>query len=239
MIMLYKLNVTTVRTELRQRAVDLRTKHQLSYSEIRKRLGVSKSTLSYWLQEYPLTAAKILELRRKGWQKGEASREKYRLTMRKKQEALDQNVYDEQHSLLEENLSKQNFYIAGLMLYLAEGAKRKKGSIVLANTDPRLIRFFIKWMDEFLSISRSSVKVQLHLYENMDIRHEKAFWCERLGIKDSQLYKHSVRKLKKNSFSYESTNRHGTCSLYAFGVDKARELMMAMKAFVDIYLGKR
>src|SRR3989338_6401022 len=112
-----------MRTELRQKAIDLRLKHQLSYSAIKERLGVSKSTLSYWLQEYPLTAEKILELRRKGWQKGEASRERYRLTMRKRRESIEKEEYDKKYAFLKKHLSRQNFYLAGLMLYLAEGGK--------------------------------------------------------------------------------------------------------------------
>lgn len=228
-----------MRAKLRQKAIDLRVSQQLSYSEIKRRLGVSKSTLSYWLQEYPLSPEKILELRRLGWQKGETSREKYRLTMQKKKDDLDRASYRLKYSSLKRSVSDQSFYVAGLMLYLAEGAKRKNSTIVLANTDPRLIRFFIKWMVEFLSISHDSIRVQLHLYENMDIEYEKRFWCKQLAIKSNQLYKSSIRKLKKNSFSYESTHRHGTCSVYAFGVDKVRELMTAIKAFVDIYLKKR
>ncbi len=228
-----------MRAILRQKAIDLRLKQQLSYSEIRKRLGVSKSTLSYWLSEYPLSKEKILELRRLGWKKGETAREKYRLTMRQKRTELDKFVYDNKYKLIEDSLSKQNFYVAGLMLYLAEGAKRKNSTIVLANTDPSLIGFFIKWMGEFLSIPRVSIKIQLHLYENMDIEFEKEYWCKQLAIKKTQFYKPSIRKLRKNSFSYESTHRHGTCSVYAFGVDKVRDLMMGIRAFVDIYLKKR
>ena len=56
-------------SQLREKAINLRLKEELSYSEIQKRLHVSKSTLSYWLKDYPLTEEKILELRRKGWSK--------------------------------------------------------------------------------------------------------------------------------------------------------------------------
>lgn len=226
-----------MRTKLRQKAVDLRVKQQLSYSAIRKRLGVSKSTLSYWLQEYPLTAEKILELRRKGWQKGEASRERYRLTMQKQREALDADAYSQKYDFLKRTLSRQNFYVSGLMLYLAEGGKRKSHTIVLANTDARLIKFFIKWLQEFLDVPRVKLKAQLHLYENMDLKTEKTFWQKQLGLDKKQFYKPSIRKLKANSFSYASTHRHGTCSLYAFSVEKKRELMAGIRAFIDIYIG--
>ena len=49
-----------MRLELREQAVSLRIGKEMSYGGIRKRLGVPKSTLSYWLREYPLSEEKIL-----------------------------------------------------------------------------------------------------------------------------------------------------------------------------------
>ncbi len=48
-----------MKAELRQKALKLRTKNRLSYGDIQKRLNVSKSTLSYWLREHPLSEAEI------------------------------------------------------------------------------------------------------------------------------------------------------------------------------------
>lgn len=72
-------------SQLRQKAIDLRVAEDLSYGAIHKKLGVAKSTLSYWLKEYPLSRERILELRKLGWTKGEASREKFRATMRERE----------------------------------------------------------------------------------------------------------------------------------------------------------
>lgn len=223
-----------MRTKLRQRAVDLRVQHQLSYSAIRRKLGVSKSTLSYWLQEYPLTAEKILELRRKGWQKGEASRERYRLTMRKKRETVDDAVYKKYVALFRKEMTDDVWYIAGLMLYWGEGDKRNKYRLVMANTDPHLLRFFIRWALRFLNINRTDFKVQLHLYDNMIISNEEQFWRKNLRFPISQFYKTQVRKVSRNTYSYRGSLRHGTCSIFLLGAEKKREVMMAIKAFLDI-----
>lgn len=220
---------------LRQKAIELRSKNQLSYSEIKKKLGVSKSTLSYWLRDFPLSKEKILQLRQSGWAKGEASRERFRATMRQKKEDENNRVYNlEKEKLVD--LPDKAIFVAGLMLYLAEGAKRKESSIVLANTDAKVIKFFARWLERYLEIGKSKLRVQLHLYENMNIKKEEQFWLQELGIEKNQLYKSSIRKLKASSFSYQGLYRHGTCSLYAFGVEKTRSLMMAIRAFVEMYL---
>ncbi|HEY4499396.1 MAG TPA: hypothetical protein VJH94_05060 [Candidatus Paceibacterota bacterium] len=216
---------------LRQKAIELRVKSEKSYSAIKRILGVSKSTLSYWLKDYPLSSEKIYELRLKGWQKGEVSRELYRATMRSKREVAEQSVFKSEYRKLG-RISDKSLFIAGLMLYLAEGAKHKASSIVLANTDYRTIRFFIKWLERFLEIPREKLRVQLHLYETMVAEKERRFWQKSLGLTKSQFYKSSIRPLKKGSFSYQESFRHGTCSLYAFGEQKRTTLMMAIQAFM-------
>ncbi len=187
-------------SQLRQQVITLRTKEELSYAEIRKRLGVPKSTLSYWLREFPLSKEKIKELKIKGWKKSEVSRERFRATMRKKKELKGQEVYNKYRKRFTK-LSKDVFFVAGLMLYLSEGDKKNNTRISLANTDPKIIKFFVKWMTDFLNVSREEIKVQLHLYENMDIEKEKKFWKSELGLSETQFYRPSIRKLQKASFS--------------------------------------
>lgn len=222
-------------SQLRQRAVNLRIREELSYSQIRKRLGIPKSTLSYWLRGFPLTEKRILELRRQGWKKGEAARERFRNTMERKQELECREVYKKYQKRLSK-ISEDAFFVAGLMLYLGEGDKSHYAQISLSNTDPKIIKFFIKWMIDFLGIAKEDMRVQLHLYENMDIENEKRFWKNELGFSEIQFYKSEVRKLQKSSFSYKESYRHGTCQIYFPGVEKKRELMMAIEAFVDKYM---
>lgn len=222
-------------SKLRQKAIKLRLEKELSYTAIKQKLNIPKSTLSYWLRDFPLSEDKILELRRKGWAKGEAGRERFRSAMRKKREIKAQIVYKQQQKKLR-NISKETYFVAGLMLYLAEGDKRNYTRIVLVNTDSAVIKFFIKWMVEFLNISKNKIKAQLHLYENMDIEKEKKFWQNELRFNKTQFYRPAIRKLKKSSFSYRESYRHGTCGIYLMGVEKKTELMMAIKAFVDKYL---
>lgn len=64
----------------RRKALEFR-KLGKSYSQIRKELVVSKSTLNIWLKNYPLNPEQMCRLNH-----NEASREKYRNTMRAKKE---------------------------------------------------------------------------------------------------------------------------------------------------------
>ena len=223
-----------MKAKLRQKAIKLRTKDRLSYSGIQKRLNVSRSTLSYWLREHPLDETEIVKLRHCAWLKGEASRERFRNAMQKKREQLEREVYRQQRKRLA-NIKRESFFIAGLMLYLGEGDKKNRVRVGLANTDPTIIQFFVKWLKDFLGVDGQRIRAELHLYENMDIEAEKIFWEKTTGLSKKQFYKTQVRKLREGSFTYQGSQRHGTCSIIFTSVEKKREITMAIKAFLDLY----
>jgi len=221
-------------TELRQKAITLRIESRLSYSAIQRELKVPKSTLSYWLKEHPLHEDEILKLRRQSWKRGEASRERFRNTMRIKREKLDEKVYQEYKKRIA-GFGSESFFLAGLMLYLGEGDKRSKGRLGLANTDPAVMQFFLKWMVSFLNIDHARIRAELHLYENMDIEKEKSFWQNATKLRKEQFYKAQIRKITRGKFIYQGSDRHGTCSIIFDSVEKKREIMMAIKALLDVY----
>lgn len=224
-----------MKVQLREQAIKLRLEQKLGYASIAKILPVAKSTLGSWLKNYPLDEERILELRRRNLKNNEAKIEKYIYSMRKKRERKFKKCYD-QYRFKFIRVSKESEFIAGLMLYLAEGNKKDDYRIVLANTDSKVIKFHMKWASEFFNIPKKSFKIQLHLYPNMDINKEVGFWKKELHIKDNQFYKHQIRTLQPASFSYRESFRHGTCSVYFSNSDKKRRLTAAISAFIDSFL---
>jgi hypothetical protein len=182
----------------------------------------------------PLTEERILELRRAGWSRGEAKRERFRLAMRAKRERKERGLYELQKRKLA-NVREESLFVAGLMLYAAEGEKKSKSDISFANTDPALVRFFAGWLVRFLGLPARKFRVQLHLYETMDIKAEERFWLKAIGLSKEQLWTSQVRPLRPNSFSYRDTSRHGTCRLYVGSVPAKAKLMLSIKAFFDTH----
>ena len=228
-----------MRAKERDKAIELRIKHQWGYGMIAKKLGVPKSTLSFWLRDLPpLSPERILELRREAWGRGEAGRELFRQTMRKKREARENKLYVKIKESFRK-VSSQGYFIAGLMLYLAEGDKRDQYSIGLANTDPQLISFFIWWLQEFLKVPTSKIKVQLHLYESMNLDAERDFWVKETGLLKTQFYRPNVRPIRPNSFSYSEFFRHGTCKINVYSLESKTKLTLSIRAFFDTYKALR
>ena len=221
--------------ELKQKVIYLRTKKHLSYSSILKRVPVAKSTLSVWLRAFPLSKRRILKLKRAAWKRSEVKIELFRAAMREKKELREQEVYEKYYRQFA-HISNASVFVAGLMLYLAEGTKVNTGRIALANTDSRICRFFVRWLEKFYKIPRERIRIHLQLYPTMNKWKEINFWERELGIPKSQFYKPFLRKLTRSSFSYQESFRHGTCTVIILGVQIQREILMAIKAYMDAAL---
>lgn len=220
----------------REKAIALR-KQEMSYSQIKKKLKVGKSTLSYWLRDYPLSKKRVKELRHQGWEKGEASREKFRITMRKKKEERHAKIYKEQKKTLLP-LSKRELYIAGLMLYWGEGTKAQMYTLELANSDPAMIKLFILWLTQSLKAPRGKIRIQVQIYKDMDVNKILQFWSKTLNIPLDQFTKPQIKKSHSKRINHKGSFGHGTCSAKIHNVKLAEKIHMGMKVIRNTYSKK-
>jgi hypothetical protein len=224
--------------KLKQKAIHLRNQKHYSYNAILAQIPVAKSTLHEWLKDFPLSKERIEELRKISWKKRETQVELRRESIRIKRENENQILYEKYLEKFNK-VSKSSEYIAGLILYLAEGTKNSCGKLTVTNTDPKIIVFFINWIQKFYSYPKEKIKIFLQLYPNMDIEKELSFWENTLELSRSQFYKPFIRELRPSSFSYHESHRHGTCAAIAFGAKNQRDVTMAYKALLDCLNFKR
>jgi transcriptional regulator with XRE-family HTH domain len=210
------------RREDKQKALVMR-KRGMSYSQIKERLGISKSTLSGWLYNMPLSERRIREL-----QADSPIRiERYRNTMQAKKEARLKEVYAKVSQDIG-NLSKRDVFLAGLFLYWGEGTKASNCSTVLTNTNPDMIKFFIKWLELF-GIKRKNLKIKLHLYSDMNIKENLDFWSKELRIPISQFKKPYIKKTSFKSITYKNGFGKGTCCVMFDNRDLWEYITMGLK----------
>lgn len=212
-----------------EKALALR-KQEMSYSQIKKILGVSKSTLSYWLRDYPLSQERIRELR----DCNERRIEKFRETMRRKREKRLAEIYKVQKKLILP-LSNREFFIAGLLLYWGEGTKSRRDGLSISNSDPAVIKFFIHWLNKNLEISKEKMRVWLHLYRDMDIDEEMKFWSKILEIPLSQFGRPYIKKTSSKRINHKGGFGHGTCNIRINNVSLAEKIFMSIKTISDNY----
>ncbi len=213
----------------KERAIILRRKGA-SYSQIRKILKVSKSTLSLWLKEYPLSEGRIRELR--DWS---AQRiEHYRETRRRTRDTLLKNIYEEERGKILP-LSKRDLLIAGLFLYWGEGSKTKVSETRLTNTDPGMIRAFIRWATEILGVELDYLSARLYLYRDMNVKSEIQFWAQEIGLPISQFRTPSIKKTNRLGLSYKNGFNHGTCHIMLSNAIVSKKVHMGLKVLRDYF----
>ena len=58
-----------------------------------------------------------------------------------------------------------------------------------ANTDPRMILFFVTWLRRFFVVDESRLRLRLYLHDGLDLEAANAFWTEMTGIPVAQFTK--------------------------------------------------
>ena len=212
---------------LKQKAIELR-KLGYSYSQIKKELDVSKSTLSGWLLNMPLSLERIQELRGEN----EARIERCRITKWENKQKKSDTFYKQIANDLGK-LSNRELYLAGLFLYWGEGGKTG-GTVSLSNTDPRIMKFFIKWL-EILGVVKNDMTIVLQLYADMDEQNEKSFWSNVLSLPLENFRKTQFKKSTLVGLSYRNGFGHGTCMVRAYKTTLFEKIMLSFKYFGNQY----
>jgi len=205
-------------------------KQGMSYSQIRSIIKVSKSTLSLWLKNYPLSKERIKELRAFSEQRIERFRE----TVRQKREKRLTETYQTQKQLILP-LSNRELFIAGLLLYWGEGTKCKRDGLSISNNDPSVIRFFIYWLKKSLAIPKKKVRILLHLYNDTNINNELNYWSKILRIPLRQFNRSYIKKTPSTRINHKGGFGHGTCNVRINSVPLAEKIFMSLKVISNKY----
>lgn len=171
-----------------------------SYGEISKKLGVAKSTLSYWLKDILLKPedrkrlyTKQIEVLLQGpkSQKDRRAREV-------------EQIIKEAGEEVKLPLSFETLRLVGAALYWGEGSKGKRAQVT--NSDPYLILFMVRWIESIFKIPASSLKARLNIYPQQNELKIKKFWSDLTDIPLENFGKSYIKPIskgyKKNNLYY-------------------------------------
>ena len=82
-------------------------------------------------------------------------------------------------------LSDRDLLVAGTALYAGEGSKTD-GKVVFANSDPRMVALFLRWLRTCFEIDESRLRFRLYLHEGLDLAVAERYWAELTGIPPTQ-----------------------------------------------------
>ncbi len=215
------------RTADKDKAIKMR-QSGMSYSQIKSEIGVSKSTLSLWLRDLPLSDKRLRELR-------DFNQVRIEKTRNKKLETRNNRLHKVKSLICDEigTLSKRDILIGGFFLYWAEGGKTKSYTVTLSNTDPRMIRAFLVWI-KLIGGSVSKTYVRLHLYSDMSEEAEIRYWSKEIGLPIQHFRKSYIKQSKLSDLTY-ITKGHGTCNVIVPGRDLAEYVLLGWQEIADLF----
>lgn len=170
-----------VKHDLRIEAIRLR-EDGLSYSEIQRQVPVSKSTLSRWLRSVKLTEAQRERLRKRCAR----GRSRAAIARRRSRRIRQRKIYQSERRRIG-SISPRELWLIGTALYWAEGTKEKRyrpgSGIKFANSDPMLIRLFLRWIRDSCEIHEDRIQFSIYVHEDrrQSVEAIRAYWAHEVG----------------------------------------------------------
>jgi len=188
---------------LRAKAIQLRKERELTIDELAERLALSRSTIYYWVRDIPITRRPNngwpASARRKG---NRAMEQKYRLM----REAEYERGLEEYREFLQVPTFRDF-----VTMYIAEGYKRDRNTVSVANSDPAVIRLATEWIRR---LSRRRVTFSFQYHADQDPIALQAFWGREVDVDPE-----SIRPQRKSNSSQLGTRvwrcEHGVIAVRA------------------------
>ncbi len=166
----------------------------LGIKTIAHQLGVSSSTVSLWCKDIKLSPEQIKELERRAHDPYYGKRKEH--ILRQIQKKVDTIELLKRAGIKEiGKLTKRELFIAGVALYWAEGFK-KDSRLGFANSDPEMIKFFLKWLMQCCYVPKEAIRVRvgLNISHKKRIRVVEDYWSKITGISIRQFQKPYFQK---------------------------------------------
>ncbi|MDP9070198.1 MAG: hypothetical protein M3N68_02710 [Actinomycetota bacterium] len=180
-----------MKEDLRREALALRLQGK-SYREIQQFVSVSKSTLSLWLRDTPLTDEHGEVLRQKAVAAAERRGQSHRAAAARRRDVLQARARSQVVGL-----SAKELFVAGVVAYWAEGAKNKPWRtatrVQFVNSDPSLVRLFLQWLS-LIGVDSGRLAFRVAIHESGHVEEALRYWSSVTGVPESAFSKTTIKK---------------------------------------------
>ncbi|OHA00321.1 MAG: hypothetical protein A3C11_01215 [Candidatus Sungbacteria bacterium RIFCSPHIGHO2_02_FULL_49_12] len=169
----------------KQRARNLRSQGY-SINDIFKKLGVAKSTASFWVRDIELTKQQKQKLSAKGVSKELIERR--RITRLTNENCRRQKIINDAEIEID-SLNNRELWLIGSILYWAEGGKTQRSLVRFTNGDPKMLKFMMKYLRKICQVPESKFRGYVHIHPHLDYRKAEKHWSEVTEIPLKQFFK--------------------------------------------------
>ncbi len=164
---------------------------KLSAATIAKQLACSVTQVNYWLKKHGIPKRSISDAI-----------------------YIKHNPHGDPFTVVDiDTLAKAQLYGMGLGLYWGEGTKANKHSIRLGNSDPELLKMFVRFLTELFSVDKDSLRFGLQIFSDISPEDSLAYWARELNVSQTQFYKIHIT-LSGSIGTYRNKSKHGVVTIY-------------------------
>lgn len=109
-------------------------------------------------------------------------------------------------------LKEAELFGMGLGLFWGEGNKANLQAIRLGNTNPALLKTFIKFLVKFFDIRKQDLKFGLQIFSDIDPEEALDFWMKQLRIGRAQFHKPIITK-SGSIGTYKTKSQYGVLTV--------------------------
>lgn len=184
-------------------------KSGMSYSQLSKKFGMAKSTVSLWCKDVIISDTVKQRIYDQWFVDTKKGRDMGALYNKRKRN-VDIRLQKIKAKEMLGSVSGRDFFIMGLSLYWAEGGKKGDSTgFSFINSDPKMIILVISWLKRFFNLNSDDIKltVSVNIFHKYRITKILSFWSvllewplNRFG---NTIYINTPQKrIYKNSNSY-------------------------------------
>lgn len=184
--------------------------------------------MSLWLRDIRLTPKQEEKLYVESRQKNA-----YRLAKHNQQKRIERTERTLAEAKKETPLLMNNpLFLAGLMLYWAEGDKSEDREVVkFSNSDPAMITLMMQWFRNICNIPENKFRIAIHIHALHCRKNIERYWSQITKINLGQFHKTQV---KPTSLRQRRNKLYdGTCSIRIGNKDLFRKIKGWKIAFLE------
>ncbi len=211
-----------IAVKLRQRGISVR--------KIEARLGIPRSTLSYWFRDVKLLPHLTLKLRQ-DWELALVKARKKAVLWHNAEKAKRIELARHEASAALNRIDTADPHILELalaILYLGEGSKKTQET-ALGSSDPLILQFFLAALKKIYYLDTKQIRYDLALRADQNREEMKRYWMRTLHLPKS-----SIRQINKDQRTRGSkTYPHykGVCLIRCGNVAIQRRLLFLAQLF--------
>ena len=202
-----------------------------SLNQIHKITNVPISTICMWTGDIRLSEDQRNRLQRHTQKALQAGR--IRVQLLRKEQKNDLQISLHQQGVKQVGtLTNHELLLVGVALYWAEGFKNKhEHRLGFCNSDPKMIIFYIKWLEKSFGVKKDRIIARLTLNESYRDKTAEieSYWLKIIGLSKNQFTKTFYQQAKWKK-QFNDDNYHGVLRIHA--KDSLNALILT-KGFIE------